>query len=409
MFLPRKVGRKEKDFVLYCVKNHCKGGNVMDPARKLYLDNIRWMTVVLVVIYHVVYMFNGVQPFGVIGPFREHQLQDCFQYLVYPWFMALLFVVSGMSARYYLQSHTTKQFLKDKTRKLLVPSTIGLFVFQWLLGIYNLKIGGGLNIAGLPMPILYLITVLSGVGPLWYIQMLWLFSMLLLVVRKIEKDRVWNFCSKAPVWSVLMLTIIVYGSAQVLNTPVVTVYRFGIYGFCFFAGYFLFSHEEVMERLCKWWWMFDAASAVLGISYTVRYFGENYAIAPVLNNIHACVYCWFAILGILTTMKNYADISTAFTHWMAKKSWGLYIFHYRRKHCLLSKPYLLFLPLLILQSGKGKMAVSAKKSRKRPRLNLHSWCDPSWLWLHKEYKLTFPGWCCKLLLALANHKEGAHT
>lgn len=55
MILPRKVGRKEKDFVLYCVKNHCKGGNVMIPARKLYLDNIRWMTVVLVVIYHVVY------------------------------------------------------------------------------------------------------------------------------------------------------------------------------------------------------------------------------------------------------------------------------------------------------------------------------------------------------------------
>ena len=83
-----------------------------------------------------------------------------------------------------------------------------------------------------------------------------------------------------------------------------------------------------MERLCKWWWMFDAASAVLGISYTVRYFGKNYAIAPVLNNIHACVYCWFAILGILTTMKKYADTSTAFTRWMAKKSWGLYIFHY---------------------------------------------------------------------------------
>lgn len=201
-------------------------------------------------------------------------------------------------------------------------------MFQWLLGIYNLKIGGGLNIADLPMPIVYLITVLSGVGPLWYIQMLWLFSMLLLVVRKIEKGRAWNFCSKAPVWSIVLLVTAVYGSAQVLNTPVVTVYRFGIYGFCFFAGYFLFSHEEVMGRLCKWWWMFDTASAVLGISYTVRYFGENYAIAPVLNNIHACVYCWFAILGILTTMRNYADISNAFTHWMAKKSWGLYTFHY---------------------------------------------------------------------------------
>ena len=65
----------------------------MSSSRKPYLDNIRWATVVLVVIYHVIYMFNGVQPFGVIGPFREHQFQDGFLYLVYPWFMALLFVV----------------------------------------------------------------------------------------------------------------------------------------------------------------------------------------------------------------------------------------------------------------------------------------------------------------------------
>lgn len=207
----------------------------MNSARKLYLDNIRWVTVVLVVIYHVVYMFNGVQPFGVIGPFREHQIQDGFQYLLYPWFMALLFVVSGMSARYYLQSHTTKQFLKDKTRKLLVPSTIGLFAFHWILGIYNLKISGGVDMTAIPKPVLYLITVLSGVGPLWYIQMLWLFSMLLLAIRKMEKDRVWDFCSKAPIWSIVLLAIAVYGSAQVLNTPIVTVYRFGIYGFCFFA------------------------------------------------------------------------------------------------------------------------------------------------------------------------------
>ena len=85
----------------------------MNDKRKVYLDNIRWITVVIVVIYHVIYMFNGVQPFGVIGPFREVQLQDGFQYFVYPWFMALLFVVSGMSARYYLDRHTGKEFRKD--------------------------------------------------------------------------------------------------------------------------------------------------------------------------------------------------------------------------------------------------------------------------------------------------------
>ena len=48
----------------------------MDNTRRIYLDNIRWITVCIVVIYHVIYMYNGVQPFGVIGPFKEQQLQD---------------------------------------------------------------------------------------------------------------------------------------------------------------------------------------------------------------------------------------------------------------------------------------------------------------------------------------------
>ena len=51
--------------------------------RKTYIDNIRWMTVVIVVIYHVIYMFNGVVTSGVIGPFAPVQYQDAFQYFVY--------------------------------------------------------------------------------------------------------------------------------------------------------------------------------------------------------------------------------------------------------------------------------------------------------------------------------------
>ena len=300
-----------------------------NPTRKLYLDNIRWITVFIVVIYHVIYMFNGVQPFGVIGAFHENQWQDAFQYLVYPWFMALLFVVSGMSARYYLQNHTHKEFVKDKTRKLLVPSTIGLFVFHWILGYYNMKIGGALDgLSAVPGPILYVIMALSGIGVLWYIQVLWIFSILLLWIVKLEKDRLWKLCANTPVWLIVVMTVFAYGFAQILNTPVVTVYRFGIYGFCFFAGYFLFSHDEVIQRLEKWWYLWDVTAIGLGIAYTVIYFGENYATEPVINNVLACSYCWFAILAILTTMKKYGNKVNSFTAWMSKKSWGLYVFHY---------------------------------------------------------------------------------
>lgn len=148
--------------------------------RKVYIDNIRWITVALVVIYHVIYMFNGVETAGVIGPFVKSQYQDVYLYMVYPWFMLLLFVVSGMCARFCLEGCLDKAFLKKRTQKLLVPSTIGLFVFQWILGYYNM--------------------------------MLWLFSVILVVIRKLEKDRLYSKCEKAPVWLLLLFTIVAYGA-----------------------------------------------------------------------------------------------------------------------------------------------------------------------------------------------------
>jgi fucose 4-O-acetylase-like acetyltransferase len=135
--------------------------------RKYYLDNIRWITIVLVVIYHVIYMFNGEQPYGVVGPFREVQYQDCLQYLLYPWFMVLLFVVSGMSSRYYLEKHTEKEFIRSRTRKLLVPGTIGVIVLGWIQGYYNMLLSNAfatLDITVIPKPVVFLILALSGMG-----------------------------------------------------------------------------------------------------------------------------------------------------------------------------------------------------------------------------------------------------
>jgi glucan biosynthesis protein C len=142
--------------------------------RKHYLDNIRWATVVLVLIYHVFYLYNTV---GVPFPIAKDagiRAFDTFSYIVYPWFMVILFLVAGISARYALQKQTNRQFLKAKVTKLLVPSTLGLLVFHWISGYLNLKIGGGL--ASIPSLIRYPVFVMAGIGPLWFLQMLFLFS-----------------------------------------------------------------------------------------------------------------------------------------------------------------------------------------------------------------------------------------
>ena len=57
---------------------------VVDFMRKHYIDNIRIGTVLLVVLYHVIYMFNHIITAGVIGPVTSVHGQDVIQYLLYP-------------------------------------------------------------------------------------------------------------------------------------------------------------------------------------------------------------------------------------------------------------------------------------------------------------------------------------
>lgn len=298
--------------------------------RKSYLDNIRWITVVLVVVYHVLYMFNSVETAGVIGALSSGvQYQDMFLYIVYPWFMVLLFVVSGMTSRYYLEQHSGREFISSRTRKLLVPSTIGLFVFWWIMGYYNMLIGGAFEYMGqVPKAVLYLIMCISGTGPLWFIQLLWIFGLILLLIRKAEKDRLYHLCAKANTIVLVLMTVLIWASAQVLNTPLIIVYRFGIYGVSFLIGYFILSHEEVMEKLERAWLPLCAAALILMIVFCIVFWQKPYAEHSVLNTPLCNAYAWIAVLAILAFMHRFGNFDNAFARFMNRQSWGLYIFHY---------------------------------------------------------------------------------
>lgn len=298
--------------------------------RRYYLDNVRWMTIVLVVVYHVIYMYNGIATDGVIGPFYEKQYQDGLQYVLYPWFMVLLFLVAGMCSRYYLEKHTVKEFVRSRTRKLLVPSTVGLFVIGWVQGYVNMAISDAFSTIpdAVPSFVMYFIMALSGIGVLWFIQLLWLFSMLLAVIRKFEKGKIYELSGRINVIGLILLMIPVFLSGLVLNTPIITVYRFGIYGFVFFLGYFVLAHDEVTDRLGKYTIPLVAAAVVLAAVYVVLHYGDNYAVMPTVNSIPAVAYGWMACLSILASMKKWGNSSSKFAGAMSKRSFGLYVFHY---------------------------------------------------------------------------------
>ena len=349
--------------------------------RKHYLDNIRWITVLLVVFYHVIYFYSAVVQEFSVGSFRQVQIQDGFLYLVYPWFMILLFLVSGICSRYYLQRHSVKAFVGSRSRKLLVPSTIGLLAFQWILGWFSMTFSGAFEtmpVDTMPKPVLFLIMAMSGIGPLWYIQTLWLFSMILALVRKCEKkEKLFHFCSKISVLVLILLGIPVWASAQILNTPVITVYRLGVYGFSFFLGYFVFAHEEVLERLSKFWHILTAVAAVLGILYTLRYFGEPFYGDPVVSSPFSMAYAWITILAIFAVMYRFGNWDNGLTRFMNRESFGLYVFHYLGISVavyLIGIPPVLPAGLCYLLAGVGGFGGSVLLYELISRIPLIRWC-----------------------------------
>ena len=306
-----------------------------ENKRKHYLDNIRWCITIVVILYHVLYMYNAEGIVGVVGKITNCDVQfwDAFQYAVYPWLMPIFFIVSGISAKLYLDHHTAKEFAKDRTIRLLIPTTLGLIAFEFVQGILNMHLSDAYEtMAAQPFPGnvigVAIAAVLSGIGVLWYMQLLWLICMILLLVRVIEKGRLLKIGAKTPTWMIFLFVLPVWGAGQILNTPIIVVYRLGFYLAFFLLGYYVFSSEEVMERIKKVFPVFAVIAVACGVAFVILYFGQNYADKPINRGPLYAAYAYFGSLAILTGFAKYFDFTNAFCSFMSKKSLGLYMFHY---------------------------------------------------------------------------------
>ena len=302
--------------------------------RKRYIDNIRWATVLLVVIYHVIYLFNSSGVISNISVKGIPQL-DAFLCFVYPWFMDLLFAAAGMSAKYALDKRSPKEFAADRAKRLLVPAICGIFLLGWVIGwVTNQYIPMfPEDFEQVPSPvrqiIRYIVYTFSGMGPLWFAIELFIASMVLLLIRKIDgKGKFYELCGKTNIIVLVLLVFAVWGSANILNTPLVEVFRNGIYIFMFLLGYYVFSHENVTDILVKYKLPLLIAAAVLGIAYTVYYFGENYTSHTVLDGFFTNAYAWMAILAVIGCSKAWFNADNKFTRYMAKNSFAYYALHY---------------------------------------------------------------------------------
>lgn len=297
--------------------------------RKTYLDNLRYSIVLLVIVYHVFYMFNSLGIIRNVNISGIPQL-DVVMYIVYPWFMVALFAISGMGARYALEKSNGKQYLKSRAKKILVPSIAGIFIVGWVAGWvtnqYNDMFAGNGDL--IPSFVKYFIYCFAGIGPLWYMHELFLATLVLLLIRKLDKrDEIGSLGAKTNMVALFLLALALLGSAQILNTPLIEVYRNGIYIFMFLLGYYVFSQDKVQELLQKWTLLFLGIAVVLCVIYTVYYWGENFTTMENLKSPLTNLYAWFGTLAVLGCGKKWMNKETAFTRYMRTRSFGFYVLH----------------------------------------------------------------------------------
>ena len=190
---------------------------------------------------------------------------------------------------------------------------------------------------GMPAIAKYLMMAVSGTGPLWFIQVLWLLCLVLLLVRVIDrKDKIWNWCGKANLVVIILLGVLFWAGEQTLiKHPrpesldgLYNLYKPLFYIVPFLMGYFVFSHDAVQEKLEKAWIPLLACAVVAGVVLIVTTFGQDNTSPQYLGGWLNCLYGWLMCLAMMAWFKARFDRTGAFAGYMTRSSYGVYILHY---------------------------------------------------------------------------------
>ena len=295
--------------------------------RKPYIDNLRNLTILLLFPVHTFMIWNDFGSRFYIWK-GEEKVPSTLIVLVNPWFMPILFVLAGISARYAFKKYTVSAFLIQRVKKLLIPFLFGLVALVPLQTLYARKFFDQYE-GGILENLQYYFTHLTDFsgydgaftpGHLWFILFLFLISIMALApFHFYPYERVRKRVERMPAFGILFLFI-----------PVWLMYYLGNFGgfsigknfALYLAGYYVLSNDSILEKLeknIKWLFglclMETIASAAL--YYKFSYYGDLW--------IH--LIGWNSILVLLILARKFLNNSNGFTVYFNQASYPVYILH----------------------------------------------------------------------------------
>lgn len=296
-------------------------------TRKHYIDNLRNLTILLLFPVHTFMIWNDFGPRFYIWQ-GENKILSTLIVLVNPWFMPILFVLAGMSARYALEKRTDKEFVIQRVNKLLIPFISGMIFLVPFQTLYARKFFD--NYAGSLLDnwkyFFTQLTDFSGYdgaftpGHLWFILFLFFISMIALILfRLVSYEKMAVIVEKISVFGVLLLFI-----------PIWLMYYLGNFGgfslgkslALYLLGYYVLSNDlmiKKLERNIKWLSVLCVIGTIISLAmyYRSSYYGDLW-----VNFIG-----WISILVLLVIGKRFLNKRTGFTEYFNQASYPIYILH----------------------------------------------------------------------------------
>ncbi|RPJ44628.1 MAG: acyltransferase, partial [Chloroflexi bacterium] len=287
----------------------------MDAKAKVrinYLDWLRVLGVLLVFIYHTTRLYN-VEDWAVKNAIW-YPAVEVWNNTITTWMMPFLFVISGASLFFALGKGGFGKFLKDKILRLLVPLLVGALTHVALQSyLWDTTHGTfrGNFFQFLPG---YYLTSINWMGAhLWYLLVLFIFSILLYPLMRWLKGGGSGLLSKLD--GVLSTTWVLYMLAFPLLLPYILFdpdsvlladqggYPYIMYLWFLLLGFIIVSGERIQEKVRRLRWVSLAAglAMVAGFSalYTLTADKETISPALVLAVTMRMFGGWIGVLAFL--------------------------------------------------------------------------------------------------------------
>ncbi len=299
--------------------------------RRHYIDNLRWLTLLILVPYHTAMAWNVWNEPNYIF-FEANRAISSIVVFFSPFFMPLLFVLAGISTRLALRKRTGGQYLAERAKRLLAPFLFGTLVLMpvmtFIADRFNYSYSGGFfEHYGVFFTKFTDLTGADGgfsMGQFWFLLYLMVISAAGIGIIKLP-DRLNVKTDKTlPFWGVLLLGLPLPLLGELLSIGGKSLAE---YLYLFMLGYFVFSADEVINKAEKYRWpLLSAGLTASAVNvYLFLWSGRE---LPVLNTAAKFIAEWTMIIALLGMAKRYLNTEGRVSAYMSRRSFLVYIWHF---------------------------------------------------------------------------------